>query len=166
MRRIFINVCRHMPTLTLVSLLLIASGTPSTAQTFHRNGKIAFTSDRDGNFEIHTINPDGSDLVRLTNSAEAESYPTWSPDGRMIAFISQTPAGARAIFRMNEDGTNKVQITTTRSLAPLSWSPDGGRIAFQDQLNPDVADTDIFVVNIDGSKGRNLTADPYIPRGI
>src|SRR5262245_45776630 len=146
-------------TLTLVSLVLIGSAIPSTAQTFHRNGKIAFTSDRDGNFEIYTINPDRSDEVQLTNSAEVESYPTWSPDGRMIAFIGQTPAGDRAIFRMNEDGTNKVQITPIRSNpAPLSWSPDGGRIAFQD-TDPELPKTHIFVVNIDGSNRRNLTPD-------
>ena len=90
-----------MPSLTstLVSLLLIGSATPSTAQTLHRNGKIAFTSDRDGNFEIYTINPDGSDEVRLTNNAEVDSYPTWSPDGRIIAFKARL---LRAAVRFSE----------------------------------------------------------------
>jgi Tol biopolymer transport system component len=162
MTGIFINICRHS-FLTVVALLLFGSTVTSTAQTLRRNGKIAFTSDRDGNSEIYTINPDGSDLVRLTNNAGVDSYPTWSPDGRMIAFISETPADGVAIFRMNEDGTNKTLITPISSsqadvrlfLTPsLSWSPDGGRIAFQDT---DPVSTqrpnwpDIFVVNVDGS---------------
>ena len=75
MTGIFVSICRYS-ILILVSLVLLGSAVTSTAQMLHRNGKIAFTSDRDGNFEVYTINPDGSDEVRLTNSAEVESYPT------------------------------------------------------------------------------------------
>src|SRR5262249_37103884 len=109
MTGILISICRHS-ILILVSLVLLGSAVTSTAQTLHRNGKIAFSSDRDGNSEIYTMNPDGSNQVRLTNNPGVDTYPTWSPDGRMIAFISQTPSGDVAIFRMNEDGANKTQI--------------------------------------------------------
>src|SRR5262245_25480245 len=157
---------RGQSVLTLLWLVLLGSMCIAPAQTVRRNGKIAFASDRDGNLEIYTMDADGSNQVRLTNNAGLDTYPTWSPDGRMIAFISQTPAGDRAVFRMNEDGTNKVLITPIRSSpALLSWSPDGGRIAFQDK-DPELPETHIFVVNVDGSNRRNLTPDnPYDPSG-
>jgi len=41
--------------------------------------RLAFASDRDGNFEIYTMNPDGSQVVRLTNSPDQEGSVGWSP---------------------------------------------------------------------------------------
>src|SRR5262245_53744104 len=57
------------------------------------NGKIAFTSDRDGNQEIYLMNNDGSGQLRLTNNPGTDAFPTFSPDGRKIAFVSQTAPG-------------------------------------------------------------------------
>ncbi|MFI7709200.1 TolB family protein [Nonomuraea sp. NPDC049480] len=44
-----------------------------------RNGKIAFASDRDGNFEIHSMNADGSGQTRLTNNTDpvGDLQPDW-----------------------------------------------------------------------------------------
>jgi len=54
--------------------------------------KIAFYSNRDGNFEIYVMNADGSEQTRLTNTAAQDVVPDWSPDGtkivRKIAFDS------------------------------------------------------------------------------
>jgi Tol biopolymer transport system component len=49
--------------------------------------KIAFNSMRDGNLEIYSMNSDGSDQVRLTNSPDSDNYPIWSPDGIKIAYV-------------------------------------------------------------------------------
>jgi len=51
-------------------------------------GKIVFTSYRDGNGEIYIINVDGSGQVNLTNNPGWESYPSFSPDGSKIFFLS------------------------------------------------------------------------------
>ena len=88
---------------------LIIIQTPA-APTLRANGKIAFTSDRDGNSEIYVMNADGSGQTRLTNSPDSEDYPTWSPDGSKIAFVKQN-GGVFSINLMNADGTNQTELS-------------------------------------------------------
>jgi len=70
--------------------LLAGPVEPAHAAFPGQNGRIAFTSNRDGNSEIYTMNPDGSDQKRLTfNSSsglDSDGDPTLSPDGKKIAF--------------------------------------------------------------------------------
>jgi Tol biopolymer transport system component len=72
-------------------------------------GKIAFTSNRSGNYDIWTVNPDGTGLTRLTSSSMMEKSPSWSPDGTRIAYISFDPAkgiwGGYNLSTMNADGS-------------------------------------------------------------
>ncbi len=133
------------------------------APMLRANGKIAFTSDRDGNSEIYLMNSDGTGQMRLTNSPDREDYATWSPDGRRIAFL-RLNKGIFSINLMNADGTNPSELTrfvpNNISSYPnerfgISWSPDGGKIAFQDS-------TDIFTINLDGSNRINLTNGQFI----
>jgi Tol biopolymer transport system component len=162
-------------TLALAGLLIwnvLLTGSPTQAaragisqpvSTAVANGKIAFTSDRDGNREIYLMNADGTNQVRITNNLVVDACPTWSPDGRKIAFVSQEQNGSFAIFMMNADGTDRTEITALNdsywtTWRPLSWSPNGGRIAFHD-FSAVSGGIDIFVVNDDGSDRQNLTAD-------
>ena len=93
------------------------------------SGRIAFSSDRDGNWEIYAINVDGSGLTRLTDQHGEDSSPRWSPDGQRILFQSDRD-GNHEIFLMNADGSAVVRLTDdNKDLAP-QWSPDGPRIAF------------------------------------
>ncbi|MCP4725131.1 MAG: DUF5050 domain-containing protein [bacterium] len=83
--------------------------------------KIAFMSDRDGNYEIYVMNIDGSEQIRLTNNNEGDWEPTWSPDGSRILFTSERD-GDFDIYIMNKDGTSVKNITNNdaKDLQP-SW---------------------------------------------
>jgi Tol biopolymer transport system component len=52
------------------------------------NGKLVFTSTRDGNQEIYAMNADGSAQTNLSNNSATEDGAVWSPDGSRIAFGS------------------------------------------------------------------------------
>jgi tetratricopeptide (TPR) repeat protein len=71
--------------------------------------KIAFMSNRQGNWEIYIINNDGSGLKRLTNNASNDGLPTWSPNGKTLAFVSNQ-GGPWAVWAMSPDGSNRRKL--------------------------------------------------------
>ena len=77
--------------------------------------------------DIYLINVDGSGLTRLTSNSGLNGSPSWSPDGRQIAFSSNRD-GTHKIYIMNADGSNQHAIAE-RGTQP-SWSPDGSKILF------------------------------------
>jgi tetratricopeptide (TPR) repeat protein len=71
--------------------------------------RIAFMSNRDGNWEIYVVNLDGSGLVRLTNNVANDGLPAWSPDGQTIAFISDQ-GGVWAVWAVYPDGSGRRKL--------------------------------------------------------
>ena len=92
--------------------------------------RIAFVSNKDGNFEIYVMNPDGKNQQRLTNNPADEWDPSWAPGGKGIVFSSKRDRNSE-IYVMDADGGNPRRLTINRrnDWHP-SWSPDGERIAF------------------------------------
>jgi tetratricopeptide (TPR) repeat protein len=82
---------------------------PSDSAPAAYGDTIAFTSNRDGNWEIYIIDADGSGLKRLTNQASIDGLPTWSPDGKTIAFVSNR-GGVWAVWAMGPDGSNQRKL--------------------------------------------------------
>src|SRR5262249_30813434 len=72
--------------------------------------QIAFGSSRDGNFEIYTMNADGTNARRLTHSHGLDMRPCWSPDGSCIAFTSNRD-GRYQIYVMKADGSDVRRIS-------------------------------------------------------
>lgn len=107
------------------------------------------------NWEIMTMNANGTGLRRLTNNDNADIYPTWSPDGSRIAFQATRQAHfpTYQIYVMNADGTNEQQLTAwPGGCGDPAWSPDGTKIAMSctsDQMGTGI--TNVFVINPDGS---------------
>lgn len=124
--------------------------------------KIVFASDRESNYQVYdifTMNLEGENIKNLTNSPDiTESYPVWSPDGSMIAFL----VGAEdqeEVFIMNADGSNKRNVSNSPAASekkPL-WSPDSKKIGFLSDRDDQAGIYDVFVVNVDGAGLTNLT---------
>ncbi len=144
-----------------MSLLALSSGhltnlsTDPSAGTDSTGGRIAFHSHREGNYEVYVMNADGSSLTRLTNNAREDVHPTWSPDGRRIAFASNRNNRNREIYVMNADGSSVTRLTNDSfHKDDPAWSPDGRRIAFWSDNGG------IFVMSADGSDVTRLTTHP------
>ncbi|MDQ3996430.1 MAG: S9 family peptidase [Gemmatimonadota bacterium] len=74
---------------------------------------------------------DGAQTVRLTSSAESESSPRWSPDGRYLAFLSGRQEGKGAqLWLLDRRGGEAQRVTQVRGgISEYAWSPDAKRIA-------------------------------------
>ena len=131
--------------------------------------RIAFSSDRDRNYEIYLMDDDGKNQQNLTNHPDRDSVPSWSPDGKRIAFTSERD-GNDEIYVMDADGGNQQNLTNHpgRDSVP-SWSPDGKRIAFVSDRDRflDIhgfPTSEIYVMDADGENPQNLTNNRHDDR--
>lgn len=116
--------------------------------------RIVFQSNREGSWDLFSMNPDGSDLINLTSSPSHERYPSCSPDGSKIAFYSDRD-GNREVYVMNVDGTDLTRLTNHPGRDEMpDWSPDGSMLVFQTNRDED---WEIYVMTADGSDQRNLS---------
>lgn len=141
---------------TNITRLTTDPGADSQPAWSHDGSMITFVASRGGNIGIWVMNSDGSNQHRLTG-AGFDEHPAWSPDGTKIAFST----GSGAVYVVNSDGTNLVNLTTGTDFAGgPAWSPDGTRIAYSGYFHSlDQFHGDIYVMNADGSGKSRLTTD-------
>jgi Tol biopolymer transport system component len=146
---------------------------PATPRDRTRGSLLAFESNRvtdpysPTNFEIYVVNLRTNKLKRLTNHGGLDGFPTWSPDGRRIAFSrDDVPlwfSPTTSLWVMQADGSRQRQLTQaapgTSHLFP-AWSPDGTKIAFT-LTTP--ATSAIYTVDADGRNLRMLADDAEYP---
>jgi len=162
---------------------LLTKGGYNAESTISRDGKhIVFTSTRNGDLDIFTMDADGSNVKQLTHELGYDGGPWWSYDGTKIVYRGEHPQTpeqikdykalyARGLIRpgnleiwvMNADGSGKHQVTHNgaANFAPY-WLPDGKRIVFASNVlnTKDPAGFDNYIVNEDGSGLERITYYP------
>lgn len=126
----------------LISNLLVLNG--SVCSLFAQaptTPKILFTSARDGNYEVYSMNPDGSEQVNLTKHRANDLDAVWSPTGEQILFVSDREGNQgvldRDLYLMDPDGSNVRRVFKREASRPeATWSPDGKQIAYE-HITPD-----------------------------
>lgn len=108
------------------------------------------------NYQIYTMNADGTNLRQLTTGSLNDGA-DWSPDGSKIAFWTNRDGNAE-IYVMNTDGSDLIRLTNNAGFdAEPAWSPDGSKIAFASARDGDV---EIYVMDADGTHQIRLTRSP------
>jgi TolB protein len=86
--------------------------------------------------------------------------PAWSPDGSKLAVSVEQPRGIWSLHVLNRDGSGDARLTDPAVTAgEPSWSPDGKLIAF-DEIPGRDGKQQVFLMNADGSRSRQITSDP------
>jgi len=140
--------------------------------------RIVFTSTRDGDLDIYSMNLDGSDVRRLTDQLGYDGGPFFSPDGTKIVYRANHPTdptevadytsllaenlirpGQLEIWVMDADGGNQRQVTQlgAASFAPF-FHPSGEKIIFSSNHgHENNREFDLWMVNLDGSHLERIT---------
>lgn len=119
-------------------------------------GHIVFATNRDGDFDIAIAYADGTGYRNLTTNAWDDTAPVFSPDGSMIAWLSNESGDTfgNELYVMRADGSGAVDVSAGYASDPR-WSSDGTRLAFV--TNRDGGLLKIYVVDADGSNLTNVT---------
>jgi TolB protein len=147
-----------------VALALLVMEIPARGGNDGQQGRIAFVGNQSGNWQLYTMNPDGTNMVQITNLAPTplETWvPDFSPDGQRITFCYGTVDNMGNLFTeiyvINVDGTGLMQLTNDGQIDCFPrWSPDGTEIVFARDV-PLTQQLVVTTMNADGSDKKELT---------
>lgn len=108
--------------------------------------KVAFSSNRNGNWEIYLMNPNGSSQINLTHHPRSDLMPAFSPTGAQILFVSTRDEG-RDLYLMDPNGVNVQRVFKEKAQRQSpAWSPDGKWIAYQ---KGNSNDAELYIASMD-----------------
>jgi formylglycine-generating enzyme required for sulfatase activity len=118
-------------------------------------GTIVFVSDRSGTLKIWSMHADGRGARQLTQGAEPDADPRFSPDGKQILYTTLR-GGFPEIWQMNRDGSAPRFVTKG---SQGSWAPDGRSIVF-------IQDNQTFVRNLASAQETRITPPDWERCGV
>jgi Tol biopolymer transport system component/DNA-binding winged helix-turn-helix (wHTH) protein len=119
---------------------LTRTGSLDGEPTWSPDGEsIAYSSDREGGYNIWTQRVKGGSPVQITSGASRDWQPSWSPDGRRLAFRSERDGGGLFVVPVAGGGARRIADFGYQP----QWSPDGTRILF-------CVGRDLYVARVDG----------------
>ena len=148
------NISSFLRRCLFLLILALMAASDSTAQGFEP--RIVFASNRDGNWDIYSMDSKGKNLLQLTDHPKSDEAPACSPDGKRIAFRSERDFKPD-LYVMDRDGNNVIRLTNDNDHESRpTWSPDGMKIAFS-AFRFLVGNSEIYVMDADGNDPINLT---------
>jgi TolB protein len=151
----------------LLGTMLAVTASATAVSAPGRNGEIVFSgvgaaSGPNRFFDLYLMRADGTRKRRITRGSGWERFPTWSPDGRWIAYISNRSRpgneGSYEIYVVRPNGTGFRRLTRDRWIDDqLTWSPDGRQLAFVSSRAS--GRFGISVMKVDGTGFSRLTHD-------
>jgi hypothetical protein len=143
-------------------VMQMTSDGKSTRPSWTPDGRIGFTSQRDGAQDIYIMDADGGNEQRITQGGYFWS-PVWSPDGQRIAtFGLVQPFNGHGLFVMNADGNGISQPLAQTGGSPyagfqhLDWSPNSQQLVYDEQ--PSANNKIVWKINRDGGGQTQLAA--------
>lgn len=144
-----------MKNLVLVLIVLLVACSKSPKPISEPSGKMLITTNRDGNYELYSMQADGSNPMNLTQSESLEFGGSWHPDGNSIVTYSDRD-GNNEIYHIDISTGSAIRLTDHESSDVLpTFSPDGSQILFMSERNG--SSRDLFIMNADGTNKRALT---------
>jgi TolB protein len=126
-------------------------------------GKLLFTYDASGKFQIGVMNMADGKVTALTNSSgPGDADPSWAENGSAIFFITgRTRQNDFEIYRMNADGSDQKLVVTAPGSPAGNFAPelsrDGKTLVFQTNRDGNL---EIYTANADGSGQKNISNSP------
>ena len=143
--------------LVVAFVVVVAGSSTSTAKGPQL--VLAYAGDRGGSLDVYVGTVDDASSKRLTSSHNDEFSPSWSPDGRRIAYrVNARRADTSDIWVMRADGAGRRNVTRNGGLNEYpTWSPDGRSLAFNSHRD---GQFEIYSAASTGARQRNLTRNP------
>ena len=117
--------------------------------------RIAFSSDREGSYDLYLMDAAGGGVQRLTTDPGREDEPVWTPDGTRLVYTVTREGGQPQLYVLRPDGRPAQTLTAEPggSYSP-SISADGRSVAFVSTRD---GNQEIYVMPVDGGVARRIT---------
>ena len=117
--------------------------------------RIAFSSNRNGSYDLFVMEADGRSPRRITTDGGTEGEPAWTPDGSRIVYSTTQPGAGSQIRSVMPDGKDSRLLTNSPggNHSP-DVSPDGRSVAF---VSARAGNPDIYLMDLAGGEPRQIT---------